>query len=47
MSAIVAFLVFIVSGLVADRINGNGLHGTTAGWTFFLGTVLALSILWY
>ena len=42
MRVIVAILVFMVSALVADRVDDNGLHGTTAAWIMGIGTVIAV-----
>jgi hypothetical protein len=44
MWVIVGILVFIVTCLVADRVDDHGLHGTTASWIMGTGTILAAAI---
>ena len=41
MWVIVGILVFVVTCLVADRVDDHGLHGTTASWIMGIGAGLS------
>jgi hypothetical protein len=44
MWVIVGVLTFIVTCLVADRVDDHGLHGTTAAAILGFGTVAAVAV---